>query len=40
MQSVVQTFVEEISERTEKESSDLLKETMRSRRENDMWEVW
>jgi len=34
MQSVVQTFVERTSERTERESSDLSKRTMKSRREN------
>jgi len=36
MQSVAQMFVERISERTERESSDLSERTMKSRRENDV----
>jgi len=39
MQSVVQTFVERTSERTERESSDLSERTMKSERENDVQEV-
>jgi len=36
MQGVAQMFVERVSERTERESSGLLKRTMKSKRENDV----
>ena len=40
MQNVAWTFVKRTNKRTEKESSDLSERTMKSRRENDVWEVW
>ena len=40
MQSIVWIFVERTSKRTERESSSLLEETMKSRREKDVQEVW
>ncbi len=40
MQNVVWMFVEKTSERTERESLGLSEKTMKSRRENDVWEVW
>ena len=40
VQNVAQIFVERTSKRTERESSSLSEEIMKSRRENDVWEVW